>query len=340
MIYVDNVPLSLDVAEWMRQTGRFAKIKPATGREWIEATCPYHDETHPSFAVNLETGRFRCQACGAHGNFVQLVKHVEQHDTIFDAEQSLLARYGRFVPDTDEELTLDFGDGEEETFVSVEAPKTYIEPYCGWLKSDRGISAETQEIFGVGYLPPHSAVAMPWYDAKGRLVTVKYRSILDKRFWYDPPVATGRLARLLYGFHLAKDAADLIVVTEAEIDTMSVHEAGFASVALGGANFSETQANLLRNARAEEIVVFTDNDTAGRRVRSKIIDALIGYKRVSVVDWSINTEEACNIATGQKVYDRIVPLKDANEVLRWGGTVAVAGMIETRVSVSLPLHID
>lgn len=337
MIYVDNVPLTIDVAEWMRQTGRFAKIKPATGREWIEATCPYHDETHPSFAVNIETGRFRCQACGAHGNFVQLVKHVEQHDTIFDAEQSLLARYGRFVPDTDEELTLDFGDGEEEAYVKTELLDRFVR-YPRYLEH-RGIWETTQDVFGVRYSEIDRAVAFPWYDERGRCVTVKYRSVEDKRFWYDPPVATGRLARLLYGFHLAKDA-DLIVVTEAEIDTMSVYQAGFASVALGGANFSETQANLLRNAKADEIVVFTDNDEAGRRVRGKIIDALIGYKRVSVVDWSINTEEAWNIATGQKVYDRIVPLKDANEVLRWGGTAAVAGMIEKRVPVSLPLRID
>lgn len=36
------------------------------------ARCPFHDDTHPSLAVNLETGAFRCHVpeCGAHGRGV------------------------------------------------------------------------------------------------------------------------------------------------------------------------------------------------------------------------------------------------------------------------------
>lgn len=327
MIYVDGVPLSIDVAAWMHQTQRFNKIKTSTEREWIEATCPFHDERDPSFAVNVVTGRYRCLACGAHGNFVQLVKYVERHDTLFDAQQSLLARFGRFVPDTEEDLTLDFGDGEGEMFVDVHAMKAYIEPYCGWLKSARGITAETQERFGVGYLPSQTAVAMPWFDVKGRLVTVKYRSILDKRFWYDPPVEGGRLRRLLFGFHIAKDA-DLIVVCEGEIDAMSVYQAGFAAVALGGTNLSGAQAQLLRNAKADEIVVFTDHDEAGCRARDKIVSALVGHKQVSVIDWSLRYGNG-SLTIGDY-------FKDANDILTGYGEL-LRRVIEHRIPASLSL---
>jgi hypothetical protein len=39
-----------------------------TGKH-ASARCPFHDDTHPSLTVNLETGAFLCHVpeCGAHG---------------------------------------------------------------------------------------------------------------------------------------------------------------------------------------------------------------------------------------------------------------------------------
>lgn len=37
---------------------------------WRSALCPFHDDSTPSLRVRLETGAFRCMACGAHGGDV------------------------------------------------------------------------------------------------------------------------------------------------------------------------------------------------------------------------------------------------------------------------------
>jgi len=37
------------------------------GGEWKTALCPFHDDHNPSLSVRLDTGGFRCFACGAHG---------------------------------------------------------------------------------------------------------------------------------------------------------------------------------------------------------------------------------------------------------------------------------
>jgi hypothetical protein len=37
---------------------------------WRSARCPFHDDNHPSLRVNVDTGAFRCMACGAHGGDV------------------------------------------------------------------------------------------------------------------------------------------------------------------------------------------------------------------------------------------------------------------------------
>jgi DNA primase len=334
----DHISLSLDVQAWMTQTGRFSNIRASDGREWIQSTCVFHDDRHPSFAVNSDTGVFKCQACGASGNFVKLVQHVEGHDTAYDAEQSLIARFARYVPATDEALQLDFGDREEETFVdapNVDFASTHNTPYF----ARRGLTLETTRRFGAVEATFTPAIALPWFDAKGRCVTIKHRSIVDKAFWYDPPVSPGCLKRLLYGFHPARQAK-IIVVCEGEIDAMSVAQAGFSAVALGGAHLSTSQATLLKNSVCDEVVVFTDNDEAGRKARAAIVDALVGHKRVSVVDWSSPSEHFVDPDTKEVVAERTPTLKDANDVLRWGGEKAIQVMLEQRIPVGLSLKLD
>jgi DNA primase len=45
---------------------------------WRDALCPFHQDTSPSLRVRIETGAFRCMACGAHGGDV-LAFHMQRH---------------------------------------------------------------------------------------------------------------------------------------------------------------------------------------------------------------------------------------------------------------------
>lgn len=324
----DDLMLQIDVADWMRRTERFNDIQTHDERGWVSSTCPFHDDQRPSFAVNIETGVYKCQACGASGSFVNLVREIEAHDTLFDAEQHLIVTYGRFVPSVEEPLSLDFGDREEETFMTLPASVTKSE-----YLSSRGITWEVAKLFGARYAL--ESLILPWLDESGRCITMKHRSTVDKRFWYDPPINDGRLRRLLFGYHLAKDA-QMIVVVEGEIDAMSVTQAGFAAVALGSSDVTDARISVLRRAKAEEIVVFVDNpftdtqvkrrdgtkEAASAKARRVLVDKLIGYKRVSVVDWTL-----CSGA------------KDANDVLVTYGASRLVDMIEGRVPCPLGLNI-
>ena len=56
---------------------------------WRSALCPFHNDTKPSLRVFLETGAFRCMACGAHGGDV-LAFHMQRHGLRFiDAAKTL-----------------------------------------------------------------------------------------------------------------------------------------------------------------------------------------------------------------------------------------------------------
>jgi DNA primase len=56
---------------------------------WRDALCPFHQDTSPSLRVRIETGAFRCMACGARGGDV-LAFHMQRHELRFvDAAKSL-----------------------------------------------------------------------------------------------------------------------------------------------------------------------------------------------------------------------------------------------------------
>ena len=72
--------LSYFEAEGLRLIGRGT---------WRTTRCVFHDDSRPSLSVNINTGGFKCHACGAHGGDV-LAFHRQRHGLGFkDAAQAL-----------------------------------------------------------------------------------------------------------------------------------------------------------------------------------------------------------------------------------------------------------
>ncbi len=49
---------------------------------WRSVVCPFHDDAHPSLRVNIDTGAYKCMACGAKGGDV-LAFHRQRHGLSF-----------------------------------------------------------------------------------------------------------------------------------------------------------------------------------------------------------------------------------------------------------------
>ena len=45
-------------------------IKFIGSGEWKSALCPFHDDHNPSLRINIDTGSFKCMACGKRGGDV------------------------------------------------------------------------------------------------------------------------------------------------------------------------------------------------------------------------------------------------------------------------------
>ena len=78
-------PLHYFEAEGLQLIGRGA---------WRSAVCPFHDDHHPSMRVNMETGAFRCMACGVHGGDV-LAFHSQKYGLAFRKAAQALGAWGK-----------------------------------------------------------------------------------------------------------------------------------------------------------------------------------------------------------------------------------------------------
>jgi len=67
------------------------KFKPGRG-EWRTTTCPFHDDSHPSLRVRVETGGFICMTCGEKGGDL-IDFHSKRHGTSFQETAKTLGAW-------------------------------------------------------------------------------------------------------------------------------------------------------------------------------------------------------------------------------------------------------
>ncbi len=210
----------------------------------------------------------------------------------------------------------------------------------------RGLNLETFRHFGCGYLKdwthprcrvegtktyPTPRIIIPTEDGPhyNAVLPPSARTRADKQFWKmhagtkDTPFNASAL----------KDAADLVIVVEGEIDAMSIWQATKGKVAvvatLGAGSFNILLPLLNRN---QKCVVLFDDDGGGQSNAKKIVDTLIkrGYPAVSLTfDAVITPEDKEIICADAKALD-------ANQILMEAGEEFLKDALETIIDVADP----
>lgn len=291
---VRDIHVEVDVLAYLESKG-LHKVRLVGDN--VMCCCPFHNERSPSFGVNYYSGVYNCFGCGAKGSFGHLVKTFDNFDTVYDAETYLIDTYGRYVVSIDDELTLEFRDEDKPSDYWIEesvlSEYNWRHPYL----VGRGIEERWQRRFGIGYSKKHRAITIPWRDEFARLITIKFRSTVDKKFWYSPTLPVGLKKETLWGLdRVISQRVKTVAITEAEIDCLSVWQGGYpsvGSVAIGGNQFSQEQADKLYRTLPEdtELIDFTDNDKGGAYVKERISDLLSGRFKLTQVDWSLIDRE-------------------------------------------------
>ncbi len=125
------------------------------GREY-SARCPFHDERSPSFTVSPIKQFYHCFGCGAHGTAISFLMNYDRLEFL-DAVDELAKRVGMEVPRDTQQRNIN--PDSVDQYNALDAASKFFQQQLetsskalAYFKG-RGVDADTQARFGLGYAP-------------------------------------------------------------------------------------------------------------------------------------------------------------------------------------------
>lgn len=279
--------------------GELERFDWGAKHKWQEdklvAPSPFRYDKSPSFFVNL-TGEYAgtwkdsgfYDAEWEKGNFVKLLSFL-RNETYEETEEYLAYTYGVELSYDDLELgspniTLDE--------LRKPLPADYLQPYKykhGYL-TGRGISERVQRMMRIGYDKEHGAIVIPWLDPQQRLANCKFRAVRGKVFWYAKNALP--IKHLVYGIDAVYAVkAKRVAICEAEIDALTWMTWGVPAIAVGGVSFNDKQADIIRRSPIEELIISSDNDKDGNKLRDAVINKLGAFVTLYNVEYPLGYKD-------------------------------------------------
>ena len=256
------------------------------------ARCIFHQENTASLAF-FASGKYKCFGCGAHGDIIDLVKHMENLD-FKEACMEIGKNVGHEV---------EFEPPNPHWQAYKEQLDNHSRRYWGNLQKDadalnyvlntRRISPEMIDLFRLGLTDDsefkfrtdignisHKLVfPILEHSLKPHAVGMAYRGFTDEKPKYindsnqegregQRPELAGVFIKsnMLYGMSQARKTIahqDCVIVTEGYFDVISMHQSGMTNtVGLMGVNMSDAQADEIAK-RASRVILMLDSDNAG-----------------------------------------------------------------------------
>jgi twinkle protein len=280
----------------------------------LKSLCPFHEEQTGSFIWNHKDNAFKCFGCGRHYN---IIDHYMQfnHFTFISAIQKLF-----------EQTEIKYSFGEK----GVRTQKDYRYPYREYNENrdsvekylnTRCISKETLDWTDTQQDRDNNIV-FHYYDTNDVLSLVKYRPArkVDKKEnknWCQKDADT---APLLFNMNQIDFTNGPLLIAEGEVDALSAIEAGYkntVSVPLGANNYGWIEHNWDWLELFDKIIVWSDNDEAGLKMRKEVCSRLGVWRTLYV--------EAPETATNKD--GKEIKIKDINETLYFYGKQKVLDLI-------------
>jgi len=225
---------------------KFPYKRPTQNGE-INVCCPFHDDSSPSFSINMETGMFICRSasCGLRGGFPYFYKLTENIESWTDVYKALKQTSSDFdISDIfKEKKTLkheDIGFPPKELWESIGS--------LDYLTS-RGLGPETVEAFGLvygklgKYKEAHLAgsIIAPIWDLDGSYKTFQVRYLNEKaRVRWGGPTGSP-IGNILYGGWLVSEGDKELWIVEGASDVWNMHTFGARAVGLNTKEASAAQ---------------------------------------------------------------------------------------------------
>lgn len=304
---------SEDAKRFARENGYKAKI---TGNEMIFTKCPYCGENttdKDKFSINLENGQFQCfrASCGARGNMLTLAN---------DFNFSLGREWNDYY-------RLPAG----KVYKRLVQPKEKIIPkdFAIEYMAKRGISEDIVRRYQITTRNDRPTdLSMPFFDEENKLQFVKYRRTdpaqVEK---FGKEYTENDCKAILYGMNCCNLENHTLVITEGQIDSLSLSEAGIenaVSVPTGANGFTWLPHcwNWIKK-NFNTIVVFGDHEKG----------------HITLLD-ELNARLGSSILIKHVKEEDYKDCKDANEILQKYGKEQLRICVKNAVKVKNEALID
>lgn len=254
--------MRIDVESFLRQLG--LQVISETTTE-VVLYCPFHHNVDtPSFSINKKTGLWQCfnPSCGKQGRFQTLTRLLRGEDIELEDNSTYDDILSSWSTKKQSQLKLDnvLIDYDNDEDVALLA---YL--------LDRGFTKETLKFFEVGFSRKRNRIVIPVRNLSYEVVGFIGRSVTNDhvvRYLYSRGFPR---REILFNLQNAKQY-NKVIVTEGSLDAINVHQNGYPNVvATLGSKLSQEQADLL-NKYFDDIVIFSDNDQAGRELARAIME--------------------------------------------------------------------
>lgn len=270
------------------------------GNELTFRWCPYCQgggKDKDTFSINMETGQFKClrASCSIQGNMITLAR-----DFGFSLGRDVDTYYGMKWQ-------------QFKTFTkkpeSIEIRNTAVK-----YMANRGISKEVTERYYITTLKDDDNILMfPFYDADNQLQFIKYRNLTyqkdqgGSKEWCEADCKP-----ILFGMAQCNPENKTLIMTEGQIDSLSVAEAGYenaVSVPTGKNGFTWIPHCWDWLQQFEKLIVFGDFEHGAMTLLPDMKARFNGQV------WHVRPEDYKDC-------------KDANEILQKYGVGGIRDCIE------------
>ena len=287
------------------------------GKQMVFWKCPYCNggahRDKETFAINTDNGTFNCKraSCGVKGNMITLAK---------DFNFELSSDVSRYFE------THDFRKGR---FRSFKKPKK-IEPKDKAIEfmESRGISRAICERYEITTKQNNdSIIVFPFRDGTGEMVFIKYRNTDPERIeQYGKEFTEKNCKPILYGMYQCNLENPTLILTEGQIDSLSVAECGIenaVSVPTGATGFTWIPHCWDWLQSFSRIVVFGDHENDQITLLETIRQRFSKTKQIL----HVRPEDYKDC-------------KDANDILRKYGKKQVIACINNAIPVPVECLVD
>ena len=279
---------------------RESPIESVAGSLGIEvrrhaALCPFHDDARPSLVFSVRSNSYRCYACGAHGDVIDLVMRMRGigfadaccwlggecmaggwQGVCADRHNVCAGRRGRLNGNPE-------GAQERDLSIlqSMVAHPVISDEAARFLYDERRIRPEVVRWAGLSSIASGQTAAffnapallIPYRDVHGRLLTVQARYLgsgADRPRFQFPRGCRCRI----YGMEVLRllDDGEPLFITEGVTDCLAVMSSGRKAVAIPSATLLNPAE--LMPLSGLNLHVCPDRDEAGERLYLQLRDAL------------------------------------------------------------------